>query len=103
MEAETADRARAWAEAKAREKSDINRIAVKGREKMDPEAEAMARAKDRYISAKGLAVESGTETRVRVEAKDEVRDQDVGVFTEVLNKFKNANNGLKREIFVSEE
>ena len=102
-EADTAEKARALAKAKAREKAEISRISAKSRYKVDPEAEVTARAKDKYISTERVAAEADAETRVRVEAKDEVRDQDVGVFTEVLNKFKNANNGLKREIFVSEE
>ena len=47
VEAETVDMARAWAEAKAREKAEIARIAAEAREKVDPEAEAAARAKEK--------------------------------------------------------
>ena len=39
----------------------------------------MERAKYRSIAAKRLSVEAGTETRVRVEAKDEVRDWDLRI------------------------
>ena len=73
MEAETAERARAWAEAKAREKADIARISDKAREKVESEAEATARVKDKAITSKRVE-EAGAVTRVRVEAEAEVRD-----------------------------
>ena len=61
------------AEAKEREKSDIARIAVEARDKVDPESEAAVRAKEKAISAKMVAAEAGVETGVRVEDKAEVR------------------------------
>ena len=70
---------------------------------MEPEAEATARAKEKYITSNRVAAEAGAETRFRVEAKAEVRDQDVGILTVVLNKFKAASNGLKRAMVVDEE
>ena len=70
---------------------------------MDPEVEVMVREKEKSISAKRVAEEAGAETRVRVEAKAEVVDRDVGILTDVLNKFKASSNVLKREMFVSEE
>ena len=69
---------------------------------MDPEVEVMVREKEKSISAKRVAEEAGAETRVRVEAKAEVVDRDVGILTDFLNKFKASSNGLKREMFVSE-
>ena len=57
-EAETAEKARAWAEAKAKKKADITRIASKAREKVDPEAKVMARMRERDISAKRVAEEA---------------------------------------------
>ena len=65
---------------------------------MDPAAEAMAREKDRSISAKRLVVEAGTEARVRVEAKDEAGDWDLGILKVALNKVNSESNGLKREM-----
>ena len=44
-EAETAERARAWSEAKAREKAEIARISSEAREKEDSESKATARMK----------------------------------------------------------
>ena len=38
-----------------------------------------------------------------MESKAEVRDQDVGILTEVLNKFKAEFNGLKRAMVGAEE
>ena len=60
-------------------------------------------AKEKAIITKRVVVEAGAETRVRVEAKAEVRDQDVGILTDILNKFKAAFNCLKRAIVGSEE
>ena len=48
-------------------------------------------------------MEAGAETRVRLEAKAEVRDQYVGIFTDVLNKVNAEFNGLKREMVGAEE
>ena len=70
---------------------------------MDPESEATARAKEKYIATKRVAAEGGDETRVRVEAKDEVRDQNVGILMDVLNKAKASSNGLKRAMVGDEE
>ena len=70
---------------------------------MDPESEATARAKEKAIAAKRVSAEPGAEARVRVEAKAEVRDQDVGILTDFLNKVKATPNGLKREMVGSEE
>ena len=78
-------------------------IASKAREKVDPEAEANVRAKEKAIDAKRVAAESDAETRVRVEAKAEVRDWDVGILTVVLNKVKAASNRLKREMVGAKE
>ena len=102
-EAETAERERAWTEAKDKEKAEIARLDDEAREKADPEAEATARAKEKAIFAKTVAAEAGAETRVRVEAKAEVRDQDVGILTDVLNKVKAAFNGLKRAMVGAKE
>ena len=55
------------------------------------------------ISAKRVAAEGGAETRVRVEAKAEVRYLDVGILANVLNKIKAASNGLKRAMVGSKE
>ena len=68
---------------------------------MEPEAEATARVKDKPIAANRLVVEAGAETRVRMEAKAEVRDQDLGILTVILNKFKAESNGLNRAMFGS--
>ena len=57
---------------------------------MELEYEDTARAKEKSITAKRVEAEAGAETRVRVEAKAEVRDQDVGVLTDLLNKVKAA-------------
>ena len=78
------------------EKEYITRIAAEDREKMEPESEATVRANDKAIAAKGVAVEAGTETRFRVEAKAEVRDWYWEFLTVVLNKVKDESNGLKR-------
>ena len=48
-EAETTERARAWAEAKAREKVDISRISSEAREKVGSETEATTRVKEKAI------------------------------------------------------
>ena len=63
---------------------------------MEPEAEATARAKR-------VAAEAGAETRVRVEAKAEVRDRDMGILTEVLNKFEPESNRFKKVVVGAEE
>ena len=85
------------------EKSEISRIAAEAREKVEPETKATVREKEKDISAKRVAAEAGAETRFRVEANAEVRDPDVGILTDVLNKFKAASNGLKRAMVGSEE
>ena len=69
---DTTERARAWANAKARDKAEISKIAAKAREKVEPEYEVTARAKKKYTSGKIVATEAGAETRVRVEDKAEV-------------------------------
>ena len=48
-------------------------------------------------------MESGAETRFRVETKVEVRDQDLGIFTDVLNKVKAESNELKRAMVGTKE
>ena len=58
--------------------------------------------KEKAITSKRVT-EAGAVTRIRVEAKTEFRDQDVGILTEILNKLKAASNGLKRAIVVSKE
>ena len=45
-----------------------------------------------------MTAEAGAETRFRLESKAEVRDQYVGIFMDILNKFKAASNGLKRVV-----
>ena len=70
---------------------------------VDLEAEATAREKEKSIAAKRVAAEAGAETRVRVEAKAEVRDWYVGILVVVLNKFKAASNGLNRAMVGSKE
>ena len=69
---------------------------------MESEAEATARVKEKYITSKRVA-EAGAVTRVRVEAKAEVRDKCVEILTDILNKVKAASNGLKRSMVVSKE
>ena len=70
---------------------------------MDPKDKATSREKDKAISAKRVVVEAGAETRVRVEAKAEVRDRYLGIFTVFLNKVKAESNGLKRAMVGSKE
>ena len=70
---------------------------------MEPESEATARAKEKAIAAKRVAAEAGAETRVKVEAKAEVRERDLGILTDILNKVKAESNGLKREMVGSKE
>ena len=41
---------------------------------MEPESEVTARAKEKVIFVKWVAAEAGAETKVRVEAKADVRD-----------------------------
>ena len=50
-----------------------------------------------------MAEEAGAETRVKVEAKAEVRDWDVGILTVVLKNVKDALNALKRTMVGSKE
>ena len=97
-EAETADRARAWDKTKDKEKTEIARLDDEVREKADPEAKETSRAKEKYIVTKRVASEAGAETGVRVEDRDEVRDKDAGIMTEILNKIKDTLNGLKRKM-----
>ena len=70
---------------------------------MEPEAEATVRERGEAIAANRVVVESGAETRFRVEAKAEVRDRDVGILTGVLNKVKAESKGLKRVMVGAEE
>ena len=70
---------------------------------MDPEAEATERAKEKAIATNKAAEEAGSETRVRVGGKAEVRDQDVGILMDVLNKVKAASDRLKRAMVGAEE
>ena len=56
------------------------------------------RAKEKAIAVKRVEAEDGADTRVRVEAKAEVRDRDMGIFTDILNKVKATSNGLKRVV-----
>ena len=62
---------------------------------MEPESKATSRAKEKSIAAKRVAAEAGAGTRVRVEAKDEVRYQYVEILTDVLNKVKDEYNRTK--------
>ena len=68
---------------------------------MEPEAEVAARAKEKSIASKRMAEEAVSETKVRVEAKAEVRDWDVGILADILNNVKAPYNGLKREMVLS--
>ena len=102
-ESDTADRARAWVQDKAREKAEIARIDAKDKEKVYPEAKMTVREKEKAISAKRVMLEAGAGNWVRVDAKVEVRDQYVGILTDVLNKFRGASNGLKRAMVGSEK
>ena len=61
------------------------------------------RVKDKSINAKRVVAESGDVIRVRVEAKSEVRDRDVRILADVLNKVKSASNGLNRAVVGSKE
>ena len=70
---------------------------------MDTEAEVTARVKEKEIAAKKVAAEAGTMTRVRVEARDEFRDRDVGILRDVLNKVKAESKGLKRAMVGAKE
>ena len=62
------DRETVWFKSKAREKSDIARITDESREKVESEAEATLRVKEKAINSKRVA-EAGAVTKVRVEAK----------------------------------
>ena len=70
---------------------------------MEPEANVTARVKEKSIAAKRVTSETGAETRVRVEAKSEVRDQYLGILTDFLNKVKAVSKRLKREMVGAEE
>ena len=59
--------------------------------------------KEKTIATKRVTADSGADTRVRVEVRDEVRDQDVGILTVILNKFKAAFKVLKREMVGAKE
>ena len=48
-------------------------------------------------------MKAGAETRVRVEAKADIRIQDVGILKYLLNKVKSASNGFKRAMVGAEE
>ena len=61
------------------------------------------RAEEKFIAAKRVLVDTGAETRGRLEAKAEVGDRDVGILTDVLNKVKSASNGLKSAVIGSEK
>ena len=102
-EAETAERSKTWAKTKVREKVEIYRLAANAREKVDPEAEAAAMEEEKAIAAYMLAKEAGAETRVRVEAKADVRYRGVGILTDFLNKVKDASNDLNRAMVGSEK
>ena len=70
---------------------------------MDPEADVTARAEDKAIYTKRLALEAGADTSVRVKAKAEVRYQYLGILMVVLSKVKDESNVLKREMVGSKE
>ena len=70
---------------------------------MDPEAEVTERANYKAIAANRVEAEASAEIMVRVEAKAEVRDRDVGILTEILNKVEALSNGLKRVMVVAKE
>ena len=61
---------------------------------MNTEAEARTRArlKEKAIAAKRVVEKSGGDTRIRFEAKFEVRDRNVGILLDVLNKVNAASN-----------
>ena len=61
------------------------------------------RANEKAIVTKRVVAEAGAETRVRVEAKAEVRDQDVGILKVKFNKFKAVSNVSKRAIVEAKE
>ena len=69
---------------------------------MESEAEATARVKEKAINSKRVA-EAGAVTKVRVEAKAEVRYWDVGIFTDILHNVKAPYNELNRAMVVSKE
>ena len=58
--------------------------------------------KEKAINSRRVA-EAGAVTNVRVEAKVEVRDWNVGILTDILHNVKAPYNGLKRVIVVSKE
>ena len=70
---------------------------------MDPEAEVTERANYKAIAANRVAAEASAEIMVRVEAKAEVRDRDVGILTEILKKVEAVSNGLNRVMVVAKE
>ena len=67
---------------------------------MESKAEVTARLKEKSINSKRVA-EADAVTKVRVEAKAEVRDWDVGILADILNNVKAPYNGLKREMVLS--
>ena len=67
---------------------------------MESKAEVTARVKEKSINSKRVA-EADAVTKVRVEAKAEVRDWDVGILADILNNVKAPYNGLKREMVLS--
>ena len=101
-DAETVERARVWYEAKARDKAEITSIAAESREKVESEAEATARVKEKSINSKRVA-EAGDATKIKVETKVEVRDWDVGILTDILHNVKAPLKVLKRAVVVSKE
>ena len=70
---------------------------------MEPEYEVKERVKEKCITAYRVAAEAGAETRVRVEANAEVKDWDVGIMTDILNKAKDTTNILKRVMVGAKE
>ena len=70
---------------------------------MEPETKTTVRAKEKAIATKRVASKAGAKSRVRVEVNAEVRDWDVGILTVVLNKVKDASNGLKRAMVGAKE
>ena len=96
------DREREWADYKARDKSEIAMITDESREKVESEAEETARVKEKAINSKRV-VEAGAVTKVKVEAKAEVRNWDVGILAEILHNVKASSNRLERKMVVSKK
>ena len=61
------------------------------------------RANEKAIVTKRVVAEAGAKARVRMEYNGKVRYQDVGILMDVLEKVKDAFNGLKREMVRAEE